>query len=312
MSLMDKNIHIPNKYLDILINPITKEKLIIAGDSTQFQNMDLNQLDAKIENNIPIIVPKNESSELNESDFHRSQGSIFNYIDHYQKDAEVFDYFIELDSSITKEELNRLHQTIIKSIPTQASMVLDVGCGDGWISRNIVNEETSVISMDISFKNVSRTIQNNSHINHFGLVADVFNLPLADETMDCIIASEVIEHVANPRLFIEKLLAVLKKNGKLIITAPYNEKIIYHLCVHCNKPTPSHAHLYSFNEKTIKELVPGYVKSLNFRAFSNKYLLKLRVFLALKFLPYKIWNQVDKLANIVFRHPSRLLLEIIK
>ena len=56
-------------------------------------------------------------------------------------------------------------------------------------------------------------------------------------------------------LFIEKLIEKLKTGGKLIITTPYNEKLEYYLCVHCNLPTPKNAHLHSFNKQNIKEII---------------------------------------------------------
>jgi ubiquinone/menaquinone biosynthesis C-methylase UbiE len=92
-------------------------------------------------------------------------------------------------------------------------------------------------------------LKNLPHPDHSAIVADVFNMPFKKNSFDIIIASEVIEHVFDPKLFIEKISAVLKPGGKLILLTPYNETIIYHLCVHCNNPTPANAHLHSFNEK---------------------------------------------------------------
>ena len=75
-------------------------------------------------------------------------------------------------------------------------------------------------------------------IQSSGLIADAYKLPFNPNTLDCIVASEIMEHTFNPEKFISNLLNVLKPGGKIIITTPYDEQINYHLCVHCNHPTP--------------------------------------------------------------------------
>ena len=77
----------------------------------------------------------------------------------------------------------------------------------------------------------------------------MFLICLSPESFDIIVASEIIEHVYDPKMFIDCLLDILKPSGKIIITTPYNEKIPLSLCVHCNQLTPGNAHLHSFNEK---------------------------------------------------------------
>ena len=90
---------------------------------------------------------------------------------------------------------------------------------------------------------------------HHAIVADVYALPFQTNTFDCIVAAEVMEHTPDPKLFIAHLLRILKPNGTLIITTPFNERIPHSLCVHCNRATPHNAHLHSFDQQKIKALL---------------------------------------------------------
>ena len=296
----------------LLIDPESRRKLHINVEKEIIDNIDLDKFHARFENQIPVILPKSISPDLDTSEFHHKTHSKFDYLDHYQKDAEEFDYFKPYESSITNDEINRLHQKIVSRIPENAEIILDAGCGNGWLSKQLVNQNRKVISMDISPINPMRALRELDHENHFALVADVFNLPISGDSIDCIIASEIIEHVPNPTMFIDKLLEPLKPGGKLIITTPYNETIEYHLCVHCNKPTPVNAHLHSFNEQNIRHLIPSEIKSWHFSVFGNRYMVKLRFNLLIRTWPFFVWEKMDALANKLIRKPIRLMIEIEK
>ena len=107
----------------------------------------------------------------------------------------------------------------------------------------------NVYSLDISETNPAKAVKLYPLENHFAIAADSFHLPFTDGSFDCVIASEIIEHIVDPAKFIKELFRVVKKGGQLIITTPYKEKIIYYLCIHCNNKTPAHAHIHSFDEK---------------------------------------------------------------
>ena len=117
-----------------------------------------------------------------------------------------------------------------------------------------------------------------------GLVADVFELPIKANSIDCIVASEIIEHVPDPKRFIACLFEVLKPGGKIIITTPYNELIRTSLCIHCNFETPHNAHLHSFTEKNIFQLLPK-VNKVKIQLLNSKLLVKTWVQYLLRFLP---------------------------
>lgn len=231
----------------------------------------------------------------------------FDYKTHYQTDAEEFDYF-EKRMGPSEHEERRVREVIISKIPIDANLILDVGCGSGWVAKEFLGKNKKVISLDISIKNPTVVKNLYQSQNHFPLVADSFKLPLMSNSVDCVIASEIIEHVTNPKEFLSELLRVVKKCGKVIISTPYKEKIRYVLCIHCNKKTPVNAHLHSFDEVILKnyskEIGAGKFQSI---IFGNKALIFLRTHILLKYLPLSLWQAIDWLANKIYNKPLHIV-----
>lgn len=299
-----------NFLINLLIDPLTGEELLF-DDATNTLSNGTSKTKYPIIESVPQLLI-DESYYVAQSYLHKDQGTEFSYRDHYQKDTEVFNYFEKNISNVEKNELNRLHESILAEVSKEMSIILDVGCGGGWVSKKLVPLGKKVISMDISSSNPINAVKEMKHINHAGLTADVYHLPIKENSIDCIIASEILEHVANPDTFISHLLKVLKYSGKLIITTPYDEKIEYNLCTHCNKPTPRFAHLHSFNENNIVDIIPKEGITWSYKKFSNKYLIKARSYIVLKYLPFSLWKLVDKLSNKLWHRPTRLQIVIQK
>jgi 2-polyprenyl-3-methyl-5-hydroxy-6-metoxy-1,4-benzoquinol methylase len=294
---------------EILVDPVTAKSLVYDETQNVLQTDD-NENTYTVLGEVPVILPKEVS--LVTSSLHQNFKSNFNYPEHYKKDAEVHNYFKEEENAVLKDEIRRLHETVINAVPQDARLILDAGCGKGWLANYFLKKNRQVISMDISTVNPIRVLDENPHPNHAGLIADVFNIPVKNNSIDCIVASEIMEHLYEPGLFIDKAMEKLKTGGKLVITSPYDEKIEYYLCVHCNLPTPKNAHLHSFNKQNIKAIMSDKPVDWTMKCFANKYLIKSRFNLILSFLPYNIWKLVDRLANRVFTSSTRFIIEIIK
>ncbi|MCB0661870.1 MAG: methyltransferase domain-containing protein [Saprospiraceae bacterium] len=266
----------------------------------------------ELKEGIPVLLAKEMVAAMS-SEVHDQFGTDFQYVEHYQEDARQFDYFKEAPCKASEEEARRLHQTILSEMPINNDWVLDVGCGAAWVAGALCPKGKKVISFDISYDNPAKAQKKYPFENHFSLVGDAFNIPMHDNAVDAIVASEIIEHVPNPAAFLKELFRVLKPGGKLIVTTPYNEKIIYSLCIHCNRPTPMHAHLHSFTEKGILNLTRGLQHAKgNSSGFSNKMPILLRLNTLLSFLPYGAWKVLDQFLNTIIKKPSRLLLTIEK
>jgi len=113
--------------------------------------------------------------------------------------------------------------------------VLDIGCvehsfenslknGTHWLHRRIKETAASVLGLDYEKAEVLKMQQAGYHVRHAD--AENFNL---NETYDVIMAGELLEHLSNPGRFLECARKHLNENGRLVITTPNANCLIYFL-----------------------------------------------------------------------------------
>lgn len=293
--------NLAREFLSLLAEPATGESFVEEEKDGKLKTLTSHQL-YQVTNNIPILL-------LN----HSTTPSEFDYQAHYKKDAEVFDYSKEFQNPLDRAEVNRLRQAILSMVPTHAKWVLDVGCGSGWLAKSLIPQNRNVVSMDIGITNPQRAIRTTPSPHHFGLVADAMAPPFKKSSFDCIVASEIIEHIIAPQQFLNQLAQLLKPGGRLIVTTPYNEKINYSLCIHCNQLTPHHAHLHSFTQESIKQIAPEEFSTATTSIFNSKLLVYSRLILILRPFPFAIWKIIDRVfIRITGRRAFRLMLCLAK
>ena len=93
----------------------------------------------------------------------------FNYIEHYKKDADEFDYFEERTGA-TEHDERRIREYIISKIPKNENSILDVGCGKGWVAKEFLPKGKKVFSLDISVTNPAIINKLHSNKNHYGII----------------------------------------------------------------------------------------------------------------------------------------------
>ena len=108
----------------------------------------------------------------------------------------------------------RILKLIIEEEP---SNVLDIGCSSGDISSFLVGKGIRVFGLDIVFDNLLEARRRGINIS----VADVSKgLPVKSNSLDCVLAGEIIEHIKDTDFFLEEIKRILKKNGSLVISTP--------------------------------------------------------------------------------------------
>jgi 2-polyprenyl-6-hydroxyphenyl methylase / 3-demethylubiquinone-9 3-methyltransferase len=95
----------------------------------------------------------------------------------------------------------------------------DVGCGAGIVSEPMSMLGAKVTAIDASERNILVAKQ---HAKKSGAEIDYQNLLPEDvvrrgETFDIVMSLEVIEHVANPKMFLEILAKLVRPGGVLVI-----------------------------------------------------------------------------------------------
>lgn len=91
-------------------------------------------------------------------------------------------------------------------------MVLDIGCGEGILLRNLVERfDVEAYGMDVvPFKG-----------ERYGFIkADGQNLPFKDNTFDIVYSLGAIEHFHSPQKAVSESSRVLKRDGQVLFTVP--------------------------------------------------------------------------------------------
>lgn len=153
-------------------------------------------------------------------------------------------------------------------IPLSAGdVVLDLGCGEG---RHVINTylqgEVLALGVDLSLRDLVTAQQRFAPFAQSGSSrqfclqqADATRLPFADESIDKIICSEVLEHIEDYQAVLREIYRVLKPEGILAISVPraWPEKICWWLSAAYHQVEGGHIRI--FNARQLR----NQVESLN-------------------------------------------------
>lgn len=235
-----------------------------------------------------------------------TQSRLADYRAHYETDADAISCPHALDPSRYQSERRRL-QTLLRGLPLKEGIrVLDVGCGSGWFAKECAETGATVWASDLSRQGVRGARERYPGAGLFQ-VGDVYHLAFAESCFDIVILSEVLEHLEDLDRAVAEVVRVLRPGGQLLASVPYREKIVSHLCIHCNQLTPANAHLHSFDEHSLGDrmrrsgLEPKRLIFLN-----NKLLEVMRFPLRFAWLPHWLWRAFDRFCNVATGKPAFL------
>jgi len=99
--------------------------------------------------------------------------------------------------------------------------ILDIACGVGYGSK-ILHDAGSyeIYGCDISNESIKYAKNNFGDKNTNFQIMDAGNIGFKDESFDCIISLETIEHLQNYQMAFQEFYRLLKKDGMLIISTP--------------------------------------------------------------------------------------------
>ncbi len=102
--------------------------------------------------------------------------------------------------------------------------VLDIGCGTVPHSAFFADRPVAITLADVLPEAVSESAGRVTAAGELAtvqqLVTDADPLPLPDHSIDRVIATEVLEHVADPRAFMAELVRVGKPGARYLISVP--------------------------------------------------------------------------------------------
>jgi 2-polyprenyl-3-methyl-5-hydroxy-6-metoxy-1,4-benzoquinol methylase len=149
------------------------------------------------------------------------------------------------------------------------SRVLDIGCGNGSLTREFAKMGNKVTGVDLSRVGIE-IARNSCQEGRFEVVAaDNRILDELDEApFDLVYSVEVIEHLYDPRSFLEGCFLATKSEGIFLCSTPYHG-YIKNLAISLTNGWDGHAdplddggHIKFYSEKTLKTSVEeaGFVR----------------------------------------------------
>ena len=147
--------------------------------------------------------------------------------------------------------------------------VIDVGCGGGRHSFEAFRRGAEVIAFDQNASDLNDVDEILQAMKDQGEVpasakaeavkGDALELPYGEGTFDCVIASEILEHVPEDDRAISELVRVLKPGGALAITVPrwLPERVCWALSDEYHANEGGHIRIYRADQLRAKVLAHG-------------------------------------------------------
>lgn len=162
--------------------------------------------------------------------------------------------------TIESGEISTLEQVrldcLMSMMPRNSATVLEIGARHGAMTRRLAEICQHVTALDLKrpLFRIDRvtTVQ-----------GDVQHLQFPSNSFECVVCTEVLEHVPNFVMAAKEIARVAK--SYVLLGVPYSQdtRTGRTTCVHCETINPPFGHINTFDESRIKSLFPGlYVSSI--------------------------------------------------
>ncbi len=143
-----------------------------------------------------------------------------------------------------------------------ASKVIDIGCGNGALTKQIRKLGFDVLGVEPSTDGVAMARKADpglrvAQASAYDDLRDRFGV------FDAVVCLEVFEHLYSPQLAVNRVAALLKPGGFLIVSTPYHDYLKNVALTLAGKwdfhhhPLVEHGHIKFWSRATLEELVRG-------------------------------------------------------
>jgi ubiquinone/menaquinone biosynthesis C-methylase UbiE len=149
-----------------------------------------------------------------------------------------------------------------------AERILDAGCGEGITLEKLIKHYPgrSIRGIDIDEYNVEVCRQYNLPVER----GDVMRMNFPDESFDCCLFLEVVEHLEQPQFALAEIRRVLCSGGRLILIFPndFMFKVARLLCFKFKEAFAESGHVKQWTPKSMRI----FLQNNGFSVISTEYL----------------------------------------
>ena len=116
--------------------------------------------------------------------------------------------------------------------PATGLRILDAGCGEGYMARELASQGADVLGVDSSANLIEAAAgltSTDGHAPRF-LVSDVADLDVASDSYDLVLCNHLMNDLRDPSDAIKELARVLKPRGRIVI-------LMLHPCFYSDRAT---------------------------------------------------------------------------
>jgi ubiquinone/menaquinone biosynthesis C-methylase UbiE/uncharacterized protein YbaR (Trm112 family) len=234
--------HSPDVWLLGIVGcPSCKAALIPTGGALHCHSCNL---DYAIEAGIPVML----SPDLKEAlEAGRSR------VKHFYYEEERYDWTRDPQGLELAYHRYRKWETWrqVTRMLQEGAVALDVGCGTGLITYEFRRRSHRVVAVDLNRWALSR-MDGKPYI--VKIQGDGESLPIQDESVDLVVATEMIEHLEAPEKTAGEIFRVCKRGGRVVGSVP-STSIVWkwrkYLSMTCGGGEPFHR---NFNKNEITSL----------------------------------------------------------
>jgi len=155
--------------------------------------------------------------------------------------------------------------------PSKCMRICDLGCGDAALSWRLAMEtdasvigcDTSLLALRLGCKQVAKRKSKSIHL----VCSSVYATGLATDSVDWVVAADIIEHVASPRKMLAEAHRILRPGGRICITTPYRLT---------EKPL-SNEHQHEFFPEELRSLMSEFFISIKTDSMLSLFMLEVYV-----------------------------------
>jgi ubiquinone/menaquinone biosynthesis C-methylase UbiE len=177
-------------------------------------------------------------------------------------------------SFITRLYWDYKDSVILSKIPNNAQKILDLGCGEGIMLERLINRfpHAEIEGYDLNNENIEICKALNLPVKY----GDICRLDIDDNSIDCILFIEVIEHMHNYTEALQEIYRVLKPGGVLVLMYPNDTvfKFLRTMMLRHQEANLDYGHVMQWHPELM-------LKMAGKQGFKN---------VSHKFLPFVFWN----------------------